>query len=172
MRLCGLLVANDVRERRIRLLRATVAAAGATNVAIVQSDLRYGAPFHRPFDLVLVDAPCSGLGTLRRDPDIRWRREERDLPRLAAAELVLLQQAAAVVAPGGRLVYSTCSSEPEENDGVVQAFLASTPGFATLDARDASPDLPPSLVDDRGFLRTDPLRHGLEAFFGAVLRRL
>jgi 16S rRNA (cytosine967-C5)-methyltransferase len=171
MHLRGLLVANDVRERRIQLLRSTVTATGATNVAVVRSDLLKGVPFHQPFDLVLVDAPCSGLGTLRRDPDIRWRRREDDLPRLAAAELTMLQRAADAVAPGGRLVYSTCSSEPEENDGVIQAFLASTPDFVPIDAREASPDLPLSVVDERGRLRTEPHRHALEAFFGAVLRR-
>ena len=118
---------------------------------------------------MLVDAPCSGLGTLRRDPDIRWRRNERDLPALAAAELVMLQHAAAAVAPGGRLVYATCSSEPDENEGVVDAFLATTPAFAPLDAREAAPRLPRELIDARGHLRTEPHAHGLEAFFGAVL---
>ena len=72
----GLLVACDVRDRRIELLRRTVAATGAANVRIVQADLLQPLPFARRFDCVLVDAPCSGLGTLRRDPDIRWRRRE------------------------------------------------------------------------------------------------
>ena len=76
-------------------------------------------PFPDRFDCVMVDAPCSGLGTLRRDPDIRWRRTEADLPPLAAAQLTMLRHAAAAVAPGGRLVYATCSSEPEENEDVV-----------------------------------------------------
>src|SRR5262249_3256818 len=82
----GLLVASDLRERRIQLLRKTVAASGARNVPIVQADLRRPLPFTEPFDLVVVDAPCSGVGTLRRDPDIRWRRHESDLPALAATE--------------------------------------------------------------------------------------
>src|SRR5262249_251670 len=133
----GSIVASDVRDRRMQLLRNTVAASGATNIAIVQANLLQPLPFRRPFDLVVVDAPCSGLGTLRRDPDIRWRRREDDLPSLAAAELTMLQHAAAAVAPSGRLLYATCSSEPEENDGVASAFLASTPGFAPLDAREA-----------------------------------
>ena len=166
-----LLVACDVRERRIQLLRSTVTAADATNVAVVRSDLLRPLPFDRPFDLVVVDAPCSGLGTLRRDPDIRWRRREADLPSLAAAELTMLRHAADAVALGGRLVYSTCSSEPEENDGVVDAFLRGTEDFVALDAHEASPALPSSVIDDRGQLRTDPHRHGLEAFFGAVLQR-
>ena len=135
---------------------------------IVQSDLLHPLPFSQPFDTVLVDVPCSGLGTLRRDPDIRWRRSESDLPALADAELIMLDRAAAAVAPGGRLVYATCSSEPDENDDVVSAFLARHPRFKRLNARMAAPQLPAPVVDDAGFLRTEPDRHDLEAFFGAV----
>ena len=171
MRGPSLLVACDARARRIDLLRRTVAASRATNIRIVQADARVALPFSRPFDCVLVDAPCSGLGTLRRDPDIRWRRSEDELPGLAAAQLVMLQRAAGVVAPGGRLVYATCSSEPDENEGVADAFLATTRGFTPLDARLAAPDLPAGLVDDRGYFRTCPHLHGLEAFFGAVFVR-
>jgi 16S rRNA (cytosine967-C5)-methyltransferase len=118
-----------------------------------------------------VDAPCSGLGTLRRDPDIRWRRGERDLPALAAAELTMLQHAAEAVAPGGRLIYATCSSEPEENEGVADAFLATVPEFTPLHAVEANGRLAKTLVDARGHLRTQPDLHGLEAFFGAVFER-
>ena len=167
----GLLVACDVRDRRVELLRRTVAASGATNVRVVQANLLQPLPFTAPFDLVFVDAPCSGLGTLRRDPDIRWRRREADLPAFAAAELTMLQHAADAVAPGGRLIYATCSSEPDENEGVADAFLATTPGFTPIDARAASPQLPESVVDARGHLNTQPHLHGLDAFFGAVFER-
>jgi len=167
----GLLVACDVRERRIDLLRRTVAVTGASAVKIVQADLLQPLPFRIQFDIVLVDAPCSGLGTLRRDPDIRWRRREDDLPAYASAELRMLSSAATCVAPGGRLVYATCSSEPEENERVVDAFLASTPAFAGVNARVAAPVLADALVDRRGHLRTEPHRHGLEAFFAAVFER-
>ncbi len=167
----GLLVATDLRDRRIDLLRKTVAVSGATNVRIVQADLRQPLPFTTPFDCVLIDAPCSGLGTLRRDPDIRWRRRESDLPALAAAELMMLQRAADTVAPGGRLIYATCSSEPEENEGVADAFLATRPGFAAVHARDATSRLPAAVIDARGHLRSQPHVHGLEAFFGAVFER-
>ena len=145
--------------------------AGAANVRIVQADLSASLPFRGGFDTVFVDVPCSGLGTLRRDPDIRWRRQESDLPALAAAELTMLRNASQVVAPGGRLVYATCSSEPEENEAVADAFLASTSGFRALPARAAVPALPEAVVDARGHLRTEPHVHGLEAFFGAVFER-
>ena len=167
----GLIVASDVRDRRIQLLRRTVNATGVSNVVIAQANLLKPLPFARPFDLVVVDAPCSGLGTLRRDPDIRWRRREDDLPSFAAAELTMLQHAADMVRVGGRLLYSTCSSEPEENEGVADAFLATSRNFVSLDARIASPNLPADVVDNRGRLRTEPHRHGLEAFFGAVFQR-
>jgi 16S rRNA (cytosine967-C5)-methyltransferase len=167
----GLVVACDVRRRRIELLRRTIAATGAPNVRVVQADLLKPLPFSSVFDLVVVDAPCSGLGTLRRDPDIRWRRREEDMTRLAAAEITMLQHAAEAVAPGGRLVYATCSSEPEENEGVVDALLRATNYFAPLDVRAAAPGLPDTVVDDRGHLRTEPHRHGLEAFFGAAFQR-
>jgi 16S rRNA (cytosine967-C5)-methyltransferase len=167
----GFLVAADVRDRRIQLLRRTLTAAGASTVHLVQLDLLAPVPFGAVFDCVVVDAPCSGLGTLRRDPDIRWRRREEDLQGLAAAEVTMLQHASEGVAPGGRLVYSTCSGEPEENEDVVSAFLATTPGFALLDPRIGVLSVPESVLDDRGCLRTEPHRHGLEAFFGAVFER-
>jgi 16S rRNA (cytosine967-C5)-methyltransferase len=167
----GLLVASDLRDRRVNLLRRTVAATQAVNVRIVQADLLQPLPFGSGFDCVLIDAPCSGLGTLRRDPDIRWRRGEGDLPVLAARELTMLQHAAEMVAPGGRLIYATCSSEPEENEGIVDAFLATTPAFAPVDAAQVHPRLEGTLVDARGHLRTQPHLHGLESFFGAVFER-
>jgi len=165
----GLLVACDVRGRRMDLLRRTIETSGATNVRLVQADTLQPLPFSQPFDCVLVDAPCSGLGILRRDPDIRWRRREDDLPSFAAAQLVMLQRAAAAVAPGGRLIYSTCSSEPEENESVAHAFLATSPAFAAVDLRqDADCALPAEVIDANGHLRTYPHLHGLEAFFGAA----
>jgi len=167
----GCLVACDVRDRRMRLLRRTVEATGAANVRLVQADLLQPLPLSPHFDCVLVDAPCSGLGILRRDPDIRWRRREDDLPSLAAAQLVMLQHAAAAVAPGGRLIYATCSSEPEENESVVHAFLATAPEFVAVDLRSLETSVPTEVVDARGHLRTLPHVHGLEAFFGAVLQR-
>jgi len=165
----GLLVAGDVRTRRVDLLRTIVEASGATRVRLVQFDAAEPPPFiGAPFDLVLLDAPCSGLGTIRRDPDIRWRRQEDDLSRFAEAQRRMLDRASAVVRPGGRLVYATCSSEPEENDEVVAAFLRGHEAFGL-----ERPDTPglAAVLDDAGTLRTSPVDHGLEAFYGAVLRR-
>jgi 16S rRNA (cytosine967-C5)-methyltransferase len=128
-------------------------------------------PFAGGFDRVLVDAPCSGLGTVRREPDIKWRRHESDLADLASRQLALLERAADVVRPGGRLVYATCSSEPEENERVVERFLARHGGFHPVDLRATGPQALAALLDDRGMLRTLPFTHGLEAFYAAALRR-
>jgi 16S rRNA (cytosine967-C5)-methyltransferase len=150
----GLLAASDVRPRRVRLLRDTLARLEVP-AAIVRVPATGRLPFaDGAFDFVLVDAPCSGLGTVRRDPDIRWARTADDLPRLAAAQLELLDRASSVVAAGGTLVYATCSSEPDENDSVVEAFLAKATGFRLRHTHRTTPP------DDR-----------LEAFYGAVLAR-
>lgn len=166
----GLIVACDVRERRMALLTATVRASGAPNVRCVQADLMAPLPFSPVFDTVLVDAPCSGLGTLRRDPDIKWRRQEPDLAVLAGAQQQMLEHAAAVVAPGGRLIYATCSTEPEENEQVTGAFLARHADFVAVDAAHVDPRLA-AVADGQGHLRTTPDRHALEGFFGAVFER-
>ena len=168
----GRLVAADVRPRRIRLLAETLRATGADAVHVVGADLLAGAPFGPIFDCVLVDAPCSGLATLRRDPDVKWRREESDLASYADRQGRMLGSAAAVVRPGGRLVYSTCSTEPEENEEVVMAFLASRADFSLEHPRDSNADLPPGVMaclDPTGYLRPTPHEHGLEPFFAARL---
>lgn len=166
----GVVVASDVRPRRIRTLVETVAATDARNVRVVQVPPTGSLPFTAVFDRILVDAPCSGLGTVRRDPDIRWRRSEDDLTTMSGRQLELLRRAASVLKPGGRLVYATCSSEPEENEVVVERFLAAEPGFTIVDLRATSPLLEP-FIDPSGMLHTLPFAHGLEAFFAAALLR-
>jgi 16S rRNA (cytosine967-C5)-methyltransferase len=167
----GLVVASDIRPRRLRLLRETVALSGADNVRVVRLDASGPLPFDAVFDAVLLDAPCSGLGTIRRDPEIRWRRTAEDLARLASIQDRMLERVSATVRPGGRLVYATCSSEPEENEDRVRAFLATHPSFRVVDAAGPGTRVPASVLTPEGFLRTWPFRHGLEAFFAAVLRR-
>ena len=151
----GTVVAMDVRAHRVRLLMRTIERCRLRNVTVVHGPADEPLPFRsETFAFVLVDAPCSGLGTVRRDPDIRWRRSPDDLARFSAAQRELLARAADLVKPGGRMLYSTCSSEPEENEDVVAAFLQDRPGF----------------VQERVH-QTLPFRDKLEAFYGAVLRR-
>ncbi|HXE80647.1 MAG TPA: 16S rRNA (cytosine(967)-C(5))-methyltransferase RsmB [Vicinamibacterales bacterium] len=168
------IVAGDVRPARVALLQRTLAQLRVRDVSIVQMDAQQALPFTACFDVVLLDAPCSGLGTLRRDPEIRWRRQPEQLPVFASAQLRMLEHAAAAVKPGGRLVYATCSSEPEENEEVMEAFLRTHSAFRPLDpaaVRALLPGRAASLVNEHGHLRTWPFEHGLEAFFGAVLVR-
>lgn len=169
----GTLVASDLRPRRLRLLRESIAAAGASHVRVARVDATGPLPFGEVFDAVLLDAPCSGLGTIRRDPEIRWRRTPEDLQRMAATQDRMLDRVAATVRPGGRLVYATCSSEPEENEERVSAFLGRNGGFRLVNAAAQSERtavLSP-VVNAAGFLRTWPFEHRLEAFFAAVLVR-
>ncbi len=170
----GRIVAADRRHRRMQLLRDTMIATGATStVSLVQLDLEAGLPFRQSFDLILVDAPCSGLGTLRREPEIRWRRTDADLARFAVRQQRMLHEAAAGLRPGGLLIYSTCSSEPDENEAVAAAFLDTHPQFRAVDPRDWTLPPPlPALITDAGHLRTLPHLHGLEAFFAAVFSRV
>ena len=150
----GSVVACDVRPHRVRLLSRTVARCRLANTRVVQVAADGTLPFRAAsFDAILIDAPCSGLGTVRRDPDIKWRRVPADLERFAAAQRALLERAGALVKPGGTIVYSTCSSEPEENAQVVESFLHSGAPFRLERTHE-----------------TLPFRDGLEAFYGAVLR--
>ena len=163
----GVIVATDLRGRRVDLLKRTVDTFGATCVRVTRADVSGVLPFTAAFDGALLDAPCSGLGTLRRDPEIRWRRSQADLVRLAALQTTMLDRVADVVAPSGRIVYATCSSEPDENEDVISGFLARREDFA----------LAPGLIPSRlsafatvaGHFRTLPFRDSLEAFFGAIL---
>ena len=163
----GRVIASDIRPARVATLRAQLQRA-AHRVPILALDVSSPLPFEAVFDRVILDAPCSGLGTLRRDPDIKWSRQESDLGPFAVAQSKMLDQAAAAVRPGGRLIYATCSSEPDENESVVDAFLKRTPAFAV---EPISHPIDPRLISARGFLETLPPRDELDAFFAAKLVR-
>jgi 16S rRNA (cytosine967-C5)-methyltransferase len=151
----GVVVASDVRPHRIDVLRRTLRRCHASSVRVVHIPSVSTLPFRAgAFDTVFIDAPCSGLGTIRRDPDIRWKRTPGDLARFAEAQLSLLERSADLVPAGGRVIYSTCSSEAEENEEVIERFVRKRPDFA------------PSRVH-----HTWPFRDELEAFFGVVLQR-
>ena len=167
----GLLVSADLRSTRVEMLKSTIARLDV-HAQVVAADAMSPLPFAAAFDRVLIDVPCSGLGTLRRDPDLKWSRTEADLPRLAADAGRMLAHAAGAVRDGGLLVYATCSSEPEENEAVVATFLHSHPEFIL--ERPAAVSAVPGLdrvIDPAGYLRTLPFRDGVDAFFAAALRR-
>ena len=167
----GVVVAGDRRPSRVRLLRSTLAHAGV-HAEVLALDALTGLPFSGSFDRVLLDAPCSGLGTVRRDPDIKWSRQESDLRRFASAQGAMIAHAALAVRPGGSLIYSTCSSEPDENERVIDGFLDANPGFALAPLIPGADCPGASLaIDERGRLHTWPFEHGLDAFFAARLVR-
>lgn len=123
------------------------------------------------FDRILVDAPCSGLGVLRRNPETRWRRTEAEIAAMARLQRTILANVAGLLRPGGVLLYSLCTTTPEETEGVVEAFLAGHADFAREDLRPHFPQWP-GLFDERGALRTFPHRHGgMDAFFAVRFRR-
>ncbi len=167
-------VAVDPAPRARERIEASLGAAGiAAGVNIRNQDLRAfaaattGDPL---FDAILVDAPCSGLGTLRQHPEIRWRREVSDIEQLAERQRSILDDAASLLRLGGRLVYSTCTISQRENEEVVGDFLASHPDFR-CDRVDALPPHIAALCDEEGALRTFPHRHGLDGFFAVRLVR-
>jgi 16S rRNA (cytosine967-C5)-methyltransferase len=121
-----------------------------------------------PFDRVLVDAPCSGFGVLGRRADARWRKGPEVLAEMPEVQLELLVSAAQRLVPGGTLVYSVCSFEPEETDDVVRRFLASQPGFTLESVAGSVPD---AVVTTEGFMRVLPHVHGCDGAFAARMRK-
>jgi len=162
----GLVAAVDVRPGGAARIRDDCRRLHARPILAAAADARR-PPFARVFDAVLVDAPCSGLGTLRRHPEVRWRRTPADVARLAALQRDLTDAVASLVRPGGVLVYAVCTLLPEENEDVVTALRAAHPRFAV---ESAASYVPVDLVDGDGFLRTWPHRHDLDGFFAARLR--
>ena len=140
----------------------------------IRLDATKALPFRCPFERVLLDAPCSGTGTLARNPEIKWRLQPKDLLRLAQIQAGILRRGLDVLAVGGRLVYSTCSLEPEENEQVVANVLERTPGYRLLNGEEFSGEFPglSSLFDVRGYFRTRPDLQATDGFFAAAITRV
>ncbi len=166
-RAARVVIACDRSPARAPRLAQNIARVGAKNVLAVVADARF--PAVAEVDAVLLDVPCSGTGTFRRHPDARWRLKPSDLAVMSALQRALLRAAANVVRPGGLLVYSTCSIEPEENDAQIESFLADARGAFTLEPPPAG--AVPAEVLDAGRLRVLPQRHGVDGAFAARLRR-
>ena len=162
------LLAGDGRRERVGRLVETARRAGVA-IQVAVADL-LAAPFRsEALAAVLVDAPCSATGTMARHPDARWRVTQRTIARAAARQRALLAAAAALVRPGGLLVYATCSLEPEENSDIVTEFLAGHPQFARVPAADA---VPAALLTPSGDFQSLPQRHGMDGAYAARLGRV
>jgi 16S rRNA (cytosine967-C5)-methyltransferase len=172
----GHVTATDLHEHRVRAMAQRFETAGVRNVESVALDGTQPLPFERRFDRILVDAPCSGTGTLARHPEIRWQLRGEDLTDLHARQVRLLKNALANLAPYGRLLYSTCSLEPEENELVVNEALNETPGmFRVVSPRSALQLVlregiaVESLLCADGFFRTYSSTHETDGFFAAAI---
>ena len=176
----GLVVATDRHTHRLRAMRNQFRRLSLDGVQIVELDAAHDLPFSRQFDRILVDAPCSGTGTLARHPEIRWRLRSEQLSEFHQLQVGILTSAIKQLAPGGRLVYSTCSMEPEENEEVVSEVLTSAASVKPVArqeiARSLAPHLVPGLdpqplIDARGQFRTSPATHRTDGFFAAILEK-
>jgi 16S rRNA (cytosine967-C5)-methyltransferase len=164
----ALVVACDLYEHRLRLVREACERLGVRGVRVVALNAEGALPFaDEAFNRVLVDAPCTGTGTLRHNPEIRWRLSPASFVELPPVQSRILSEAARVVRRGGRLVYSTCSVEREENEEVVANFLRTHPDFTQTRATPA----PASLLLPTGAARTWPHRDDVDGFFVATLEK-
>ncbi len=173
MRNTGRLYAFDVSEKRLGKLKPRLARSGLSNVHPVLIAHENDAKIKRlagKIDRVLVDAPCSGLGTLRRNPDVKWRQTPQSLIELNAKQASILAGAARLVKPGGRLVYATCSLLDEENEAIVDQFLAAHDDYALVPMRDVLAEQKIAL-DMQDYLKLSPPKHQTDGFFAAVLQR-
>jgi 16S rRNA (cytosine967-C5)-methyltransferase len=176
----GRVVACDVDSRKLVELRRRARRAGATNIQTVELAGDPSAALAPPLarieggsERVLVDAPCSGIGALRRNPEARWRLVADDLERLPALQLAIARRALDLVAPGGRLIYATCTVLRAENQGVVEKLLAERSDLELVPIKDVwgSARAAPITDTSGAFLELLPHRHGSDGFFAAVLRR-
>lgn len=177
----GFVIAADHHAHRVRAMRAQFERLALVGINLIELDAAKPLPFGIQFQRILVDAPCSGTGTLSRHPEIRWRLKPEQLAELHKLQTAMLTQALSQLAPGGRLVYSTCSIEPEENEEVVASALQSTPGMRRVSRQNAEQALEgrlapnveaASLFDDSGQFRTLPGEHSTDGFFAALLEKL
>jgi len=163
----GEVVAVERNPQRAGALEVTAKRMRADAVRVVQADAREWVG--DGFDRVLVDPPCSGLGTLRSRPDLRWRIDAKDIPELAAQQREILETGAAAIKPGGVLVYSTCTISPDENEHLIDRFLADHPEFTADDAVSGAPNWEHPNVPF--YVQSLPHRDGTDGFFMARLRR-
>lgn len=178
MRNTGRLYAFDVSGHRLENLKPRLARSGLSNVYATQIAHENDERIKRlrgKIDRVLVDAPCSGLGTLRRNPDLKWRQSPKAVEELQVKQTAILNSAARLLKPGGRLVYATCSLMPAENEIIANAFSESHPDFVLLDAKEqldkAGVAQAETLVTEAGHLRLWPHRHTTDGFYAAAWER-
>ena len=167
----GRILAVDNSQTRLVALSQNLGKMSLTGVDLLLTDAAISLPIQpeRRFDRILIDAPCSGLGVLRRHPELRWRRQPDDFARFAALQRAMLHQAAPYLRPGGVMLYITCTTAAEENEHVVRDFLASQPDFVLRTPVASLPPRAQQFIEAQGYFRTLPERDGLDGFFAAAL---
>jgi 16S rRNA (cytosine967-C5)-methyltransferase len=170
-------IAGDVHQHRLRMIREQLKRTHTMNVSLASLDATRPFPFARMFDRVLVDAPCSGTGTLSRNPEIRWRLKPENVEEAQRCQIAMLRNALDAAEKTGRVVYSTCSLEAEENEDVVAVVLAEVPEWRAISGEPIlaphlrNPSAAEKFFDADGFFRTFPPEHGTDGFFAAVFAR-
>jgi 16S rRNA (cytosine967-C5)-methyltransferase len=172
----GTLVACDSSRRRLHTMTQLLPQQHLPNdvtVHVVCQDAARPLALGMRFDRILLDAPCSGTGTLARNPELKWRLKPSDVHRLAETQGKMLRNALAVLAKGGRLIYATCSLEPEENEELVERILGDNPDVRLLTGAELAAEFPSwsELFDSRGCFRTRPDLHSMDGFFATVIVR-
>lgn len=168
----GQLLATDLNARRIRRIQESADRLGITCIQPITGDALVADYLQgRQFDRILLDAPCSGLGVIRRNPEAKWRLTPAELTRCAARQRLLIEAAAGLLKPGGILVYATCSTAVEEDEAVVADFISRHPDFMVENGAQRFPDWA-DLFAPSGYLRVWPHRHGCDGFFAARLKRI
>ena len=168
----GRIAACDISDRKLEELRRRARRAGLTTLQAALTPAGTSpAPSLAPADRVLVDAPCSGLGVIRRHPETKWRVGPGEVARLARRQRAILEAYLPLVKPGGRLIYATCSLSPEENDGVIDGLLADHPELAPVSAKEVLGKERALAIGDGERLRVRPDLHDTDGFFAAIVRR-
>lgn len=169
----GKVIAADISDQKLVMLEENCKRLGVQNIETRTIDAtKSDLSFLNTADAVLVDAPCSGFGTLRRQPDIRWNKTSDQLLSLNDLQYRILENAAPYIKSGGILVYSTCTIEPTENEEIISRFLKNFPMFTMEHASEFLSDIPQSAITSQGFLQTFPHEHGVDGTFAARLRRI
>jgi 16S rRNA (cytosine967-C5)-methyltransferase len=167
------IIAADSDGNKLTQLKTVMERLGIRNVATRIRDFTYSAADDSlgQFDRVLLDAPCSGLGVIRRNPDIKWDSARKNLTRFRKKQGVLLREISSLVKPGGMLVYAVCSVEPEENELVIKDFISSCPDFHVQKTLPETPFSFAPFMDNQGFFRTFPHVHNMDGFFAVCMKR-
>ncbi len=169
----GSVTALDTDKKRLTGLKDSVKRLGLSGINTVTADA--SAPFapalNKSYDRVLIDAPCSGLGTIGRHPDIKWNRTEPDIKRISRVQRKILENSAEAVKPGGMLLYAVCTYTREENKTVIDNFISRSKQFSVVDLRDTVPEWGTNLIDNDGFFRSYPHKNNMDGFFAALLKK-